>query len=331
MAEDLRQFGFIVSQTGPRPRGWVGFRNSGDYQNPYAQQASFGIQRQLAQEFFVNLSYVFARGAKLTRSRDDNLLLAPVNPAKGIRDWGITPDNPLGVRYFKDPLVFQDNVYESTANSFYHALIVEAERRFSRGAMLAFNYTFSKAIDEVVDFNSDFQPNDQTNLRAERALSAFDQRHKVVIYGVLETPAAGAGASWPRKAIENFVLSPVFRSNSGRPFNLLAGTELNGDRHPTTDRPFFAGRNTGRGPGFWTFDVRLTRRVPAGERVRLELTAEAFNLFNHLNYSSVNNTVGQIPGPFNLEGRHDRTPTQPLGFTAAFDTRRMQLGLRMVF
>jgi hypothetical protein len=58
---------------------------------------------------------------------------------------------------------------------------------------------------------------------------------------------------------------------------------------------------------------------------------EAFNLFNRLNYASVNNIVGPITGPFNLSGRDDRTPSQPLGFTSAYDPRRIQLGLRLAF
>ena len=59
--------------------------------------------------------------------------------------------------------------------------------------------------------------------------------------------------------------------------------------------------------------------------------AEGFNLLNHLNFATVNNVVGNIPGPFNLHGRDDRTPSQPLGFTSAFDSRRIQLGVRFSF
>jgi hypothetical protein len=328
-AEDLRQFGIAVSQEGPRPPLTVLFRPAADYQNPYAQQASFGIEREVTPGLSLAASYVFARGARLTRSRDDNLLPAPVNPAKGIRDWGATPENPTGARYFRDPLLFQDNVYESTANSFYHGLIVEGSKRFSRGVSFHANYTFSKAIDEVVDFNSDFQPNDQTNLRAERALSAFDQRHKVVLFAVLQTPR-GNGAGW-NALVSNWLLSPIFRANSARPFNLLAGSEINNDRHNTTDRPIFAGRNTGIGPAFWTFDTRLSRRFALGERRGLELMAEAFNLFNQLNFATVNNTVGNMPPPFRVHGRDDRSPSEPLGFTSAFESRRVQLGLRLSF
>jgi len=75
----------------------------------------------------------------------------------------------------------------------------------------------------------------------------------------------------------------------------------------------------------------LSRRVDLTESTHLELMFEAFNLFNKLSYASVNNIVGAITGPFNLSGRDDRTPSQPLGFTSAYDPRRIQLGLRLTF
>jgi len=210
-------------------------------------------------------------------------------------------------------------------------MILEIQKRFSRKFSITGNYTLSKAIDEVTDFNSDFQPNDQTNLRAERALSAFDQRHKVVLYAYLEGPRGGE--SWWQKVISNFDLTPTLRGNSARPFNLLTGTDLNGDRHATTDRPALAGRNTGIGPNFWSVDFRLTRRVSIGsERRRLELMLEAFNLLNRPNYASVNNTVGpNFAPPYRVEARKDLNPSQPLAYTSVTDPRRLQLGVRLSF
>lgn len=328
LASDLTQFGINISQTGPRPPLTVLFRAAPDYKNPYASQASFGIDRQLAQGLSVGISYVYVRGVHLTTSRDINLLPAPVNPVKGIRDWGITPDNPTGTKYFRDPLLFQENVYESGANSWYNGLIFEVNKRFSNSASFHFNYTFSKAIDETVDYNSDFQPNDQLCRRCEHALSSFDQRHKVVLYSILQTPREGSGAL--SRIFGNFVFTPIYRYNSPRPFNLLSGTELNNDRHNTTDRPYFAGRNIGVGPDFWTLDARLSRRFQTGEHGSLEFMFEAFNIFNHLNFASVNNTVGAAI-PSTLRGRDDRTPSQPLGYTAAFDPRRIQMGVRFSF
>ena len=57
------------------------------------------------------------RGDHLTTSYDANLLAAPIDPHLGIRNWGATAENPTGLRYFRDPLLFQDNVYESGAES----------------------------------------------------------------------------------------------------------------------------------------------------------------------------------------------------------------------
>ena len=125
----------------------------------------------------------------------------------------------------------------------------------------------------------------------------------------------------------------MYQYHSGQPFNLLVGgTDLNNDRHNTTDRPAYAGRNTGLGPAFWTFDSRFQRTIPLREMMKLSLMFEAFNLFNKLNYQSVNNTVGAaFAGPFNVTGRTDRRPTDPLGFASAFDPRRIQLGARLTF
>ena len=311
LASDLSQFGIVISQTGPVPPFTVLFEPSPDYVNAYSQQGSFSIERQVGADMAVSATYLVARTLKITRARDKNLLPAPVDPRLGIRVW--RPQD------FVDPLLFQFNVYESTARASYHGLVLEWKKRLSRRLSAAVNYTFSKAIDDVTDYNSDFQPNDQTALAAEKALSAFDQRHKLVVYGVCQAP-------W------GIQLAPVFRSNSSRPFNLLVGSDLNQDRHGTTDRPAFAGRNTGIGPDFWTVDLRLAKRIPlGGERRFIELTAEGFNLFNHLNYSSLNNTVGAISAPFNLKGRHDRSPSEPLGFTSAYDPRRIQLGARVTF
>ena len=306
---DLEQFGIAIAHTGPRPPLSVLFRTSDDFASSYTQQGSLGIEREITPDVLVAANYLFARGLKILRARDDNLLNAPVDPNLGIRVW-----NPL---YFKDPLLLQDNVYESTGRSFYHGLTVEVRKRFANSFSLNTNYTFSKAIDEVVDFNTDFQAMDQMDLRAERALSAFDQRHKFVLYGSVETPIVD--------------VHPIVRASSGRPFNLLAGFDLNQDRHSTTDRPAFAGRNTGRGPNFWTVDLRLTRRIQFDDRYELELMGEAFNVFNRLNYRSVNNTVGNISGPFDLKGIEGVSPSTPLGFTSALDPRRVQLGVRLTF
>jgi hypothetical protein len=78
-------------------------------------------------------------------------------------------------------------------------------------------------------------------------------------------------------------------------------------------------------------DLRVSRQFPIGESGRLELTAEAFNIFNRLNFKSVNNTVGLLAPPFDLRGMKGLAPSQPLAFTSAFDPRQVQLGVRFSF
>jgi hypothetical protein len=310
-AADLAQFGLVFSHTGPLPPFSVPIEVARDLVNSYSQQASLSIERQVGRDWAVSVEGDYVRTLKIPRLRDRNLLPAPIDPTLGIRVW----NSP---QYFVDPLLGSNGIFEPSGRAFYSGLIVEVRKRMRRSLSFNANYTFSKATDEVTDYNIDYESFDQTDQRADRSLSSFDQRHKVVAYALWRSPG-------------DFEFTPIFRANSGRPFNLLAGFDLNQDRHDTSDRPAGAGRNTGLGPGFWTFDLRLARAVAAGENFRAEFTAEAFNLFNRLNYSSINNVVGNISGPFDLRGRKDRGPSEPLGFSSAYDPRRIQLGIRLRF
>jgi len=179
---------------------------------------------------------------------------------------------------------------------------------------------------DSTDFNSDYAAFDEVNLRSERALSDFDQRHKVVFAAVLESPWQGS------RVLSGFELSPIISYNSGHPFNLLAGADINGDNHFTNDRPPGAPRNSGLGPNYATFDMRLSRIFKIGEQSRLRFTAEGFNITNRTNYASVNNIVGAAFAPsFSVHGTAGLSPSQPLGFTAALPKREIQLGLRFDF
>ena len=113
------------------------------------------------------------------------------------------------------------------------------------------------------------------------------------------------------------------------------------------DRPALAGRNTGRGEAYYNFDMRLARRFFVKESRFLELTFEAFNLFNKVNYNGINNVVGTAcvanfatnpncagntnPIPINARGINGISPTAPLGFTSAAPSRQLQFGIRYNF
>jgi hypothetical protein len=238
-----------------------------------------------------------------------------------------------------NPLVVQNNQYSSEAYALYEGGIVEVKKRFSDHFTLFGNYTFSKGFDTSTDYNSDYGPQDPTNLNLERALSEFDERHKVVIAGVLDSP-------WKQSILSGFQLAPIFSYHSGHPFNLLAGGEVNGDNHTTNERPIGAARDTGLGPHYVDLDMRLSWRHGLGEKANLLFTAEGFNLANRTNFASVNNEVsplfGLTPGftTFNVSGIRPgtalagggvATPSTPLAFTSALPKRQIQLGVRLTF
>jgi hypothetical protein len=88
---------------------------------------------------------------------------------------------------------------------------------------------------------------------------------------------------------------------------------------PDPSQPFGdAERNSVRGPNFWQVDFALQKdyRLPVGSSTRLQVRAEAFNLFNRVNFRA---PVGNLSA--NNFG----------SFTSTFDPRIIQLGLRLSF
>jgi hypothetical protein len=337
---DLTQFGINITHTGPVPPLSVLFSGQPNYQNPYSQQAEVGIEREITKGWAVSLSGIYVHTIGLPVAIDTNALPTTpiVNAPIGLTGLpGVTVPihawNSAGcaganiVKCFANPLLLQNDVYSSKGSALYEGAILEVKKRFSQHFSVLANYTLSKAFDTTTDFNSDFGPFDNTNLSAERSLSTFDQRHKVVIATVVDTGNSGG------HIFSNFQLAPIFRYNSGHPFDLLAGTDVNGDRHSTNDRPIGAARNTGLGPDYMDFDMRITRRFKMGDRADLQLLAEGFNLANRTNYASVNNIVGPrvIGSTFNVSGTNTVSPSTPLGFTSAFPMRQLQLGIRIGF
>ena len=352
---DLTQFGINITHTGPVPPLSVLFSGQPNYQNPYSQQAEVGIEREIAKGWAVALSGIYVHTIGLPVAIDTNALrtatISNITLANGavvpVRNFNTSPNNPLTpgvapcggaaiVTCFANPLQLQNDVYSSKGSAVYEGAILEVKKRFSTHFSVLANYTLSKAFDTTTDFNSDFGPADNTNLAGEHGLSNFDQRHKVVIATIVDT------GSKLGPILSGFQLSPIYRYNSGHPFNLLAGADVNGDRHSTNDRPIGAARNTGLGPDFMSFDMRLTRRFKMGERANLQLLAEGFNLANRTNFASVNNIVGPNFGlpvaaggqgftTFNVKGTSSLSPSSPLAFTSALPTRQLQLGVRIGF
>jgi hypothetical protein len=157
---------------------------------------------------------------------------------------------------------------------------------------------------------------------------------------VIESPLTSKkGASAISHICGDWTFAPIITAVSSRPFNVLTGVDINGDTHSNTDRPIVTGSNplplgrgTGEGPNFFEVSLRLARTVRFTESARLELLLEGFNIFNRVNFASVNNFVGpNYQGPFSPEGINGLPATRPLGFTSAFNARQIQFGAKFTF
>ncbi len=248
------------------------------------------------------------------------------------------------------------NAQVSDGNSIYNAFNVELKRRFANNFQFLASYTISESIDDSSDLQTLLIAQDVSNFRAERAPSLFDQRHRFVFSGVLASPSGWrkADSGWKR-FLADFTVAPIVELSSGRPFNIITNVDANNDQSTQTDRPSVnangtlcvpgdqgcitplitdgrfstgtLGRNRGITHGYASFDLRLTRGFHFTERIRLDLIAEGFNLFNRFNEGSASpnyrdvNALGQAaPG-----SRYYSTPT------AAYDPRQFQFGMKLNF
>ncbi|MGB7923872.1 MAG: carboxypeptidase regulatory-like domain-containing protein [Pyrinomonadaceae bacterium] len=276
-----------------------------EIENSYSAQASLQVERELPGNSSLSVGYIHLRGYHLILQRNVNVPRFPASA--NVPNLG-RPDPNFG----------NISRYESSGDSVYDALIVAFNKRAAKWGSLRASYTLSKSIDNAGNFFF-FTPQNNFDLRDERALSDNDQHHRFVLSGTLEAPQTDSRSTM-RRALTGFQLSYIFTYASRLPFNVLTGNDRNADTN-FNDRPPGVGRNTGRGFDFASLDLRLSRRFRFNERLGLETIVEGFNVFNRSNLQVPNNVFGIGLTPLPLFGRP----------TAADNPRQIQLGLRLSF
>ena len=233
-----------------------------------------------------------------------------------------------------DPTKGQITQFETANDSYFSALTIALNRRFTGNFGVLVSYTFAKTIDNAFDLRTDVvdKPVNPLRIGDERSLSVQDVRSRFVLSGLWRLNYT------KNPILRDFQLSSIITLNSGRPFNLLAGADLNQDGDSGDgDRPFFQGvslpRNAGITGGFANVDVRLSRTVKLGETYEFQGFIEAFNLFNRVNISEIGRIFpADSQGNFQLPARDgDRFIATPDRFRNAFAPRQFQFGFRLVF
>jgi hypothetical protein len=254
----------------------------------------------------------------------------------------------------------------SNGNSWYNALTVNLEKRFSQHFELLASYTWSHSIDDSTDLQSTLEPQDSRFPGLERSNSVNDQRHRWVTSAVFQSSPHKSGETFWNSFLSNFTLAPLVELAAGRPYNVITGTDTRLDLGASEIRPSVVaagtpgattspyipgvafgepaschlanfstftvpgitppygcigdlGRNAFRMPGFFQFDMRVSKGINFGERFRLDLIADGFNLFNHTNILAVNQLCDPSAGAVCSAG-------QP---TAAYDARQFQFALKL--
>ena len=223
-------------------------------QNPQYQQWNFSIQRSLPGSAVVQINYTGGKGTHLYfggGTENQNRLDPSYWPDGRTALNGLVSNPFYGVitdpkSKLSAPTVtlntllrpfpqYSGGVSGSTpniGNSIYHGVQVQYEKRFSQGLAVLAHYTFSKLIDDSSFSSSNVgwlggvtDVQDPFNLRLERAVSAMDVTHRLVMTASYQLPFGrgktfGSGWSKPVDALlGGWEVNTLITFSSGFPLN----------------------------------------------------------------------------------------------------------------
>ena len=278
-----------------------------DYRLGHVQAYNLDIQRSLPLNIVLNVGYNGSKGGDLDILRAPNHTVA-----------NVTTSNAQAFEY-------EDSLAESRFNAF----VVNARKRLQKGIALQATYTYGHSIDNASSINGSggsVAQNDQ-RLDLEEGNSAFDVRHRLTGNWVLELPFGPNRAFFNKggvlsKVPDGFSYSGDYTFATGNYFtpqysSSAAQIAGGGLYTPRPNRNFSvpiggsgtafdwfnkaaftapdgfgtASRNSIRGPGVVGVDTSLSRTTQLGETRSFEARVTASNVFNTVQYSSIDTTL----------------------------------------
>jgi hypothetical protein len=198
----------------------------------------------------------------------------------------------------------------------YHALQTQFRSRFTAGFQGVVSYTFSKAIDDVSDETFTGIPLSNTAVALERGVASFDVTHNLVAALSYDLPSWRLN-SFTKAIFGGWAVDSIVRLRSGLPFSVISqsfdplnigstrrvnlvpgqeiwlrdetvpgGAKLNPSAFaaPALGLQGSLGRNALRGFGLTQVDLSARRTFGLGEKFKLQLRGEAFNILNTPNF-----------------------------------------------
>lgn len=275
-----------------------------DLKQPYSKQFNAGFSHGITRNVSLDVDYIHANGEReihrwtIDTPLNQNTRLSPAGRFQPV--WG------------------RINVEGNRGHSQIDGMYVTGKVRMKQAELIT-TYALTKGQNIANDFGS--YPGDLSNLNWENDWGPMpnDVRHRFTLGGVFTLPAG-------------FQVSSSIQANSGKPFNPVQG--LSGQRNairaidPSTGQAF--GRNSFRGPGFATWDLRVAKyfNLPKGRSV--EVLFEVFNVTDRVNFST-----DTAYGFNNVWGKPPRTSPLPNFGTATQivpnSNRQAEFGVRFKF
>jgi hypothetical protein len=252
------------------------------------------VDRVIGRDITVTASYLYSKGKHLPTFLDTNLPepnstveLLVAGQSRGTFPFfrGARPDTNI------NNAIEVADIVEST----YNALVLQVNKRFSKGLLFNANYTLSKSEDTgqysttfIANFSTLVNPFD---IEGEKGPSAFDRRHRFVasfhyapdyLWGIQVGGTGTFESGLPQTS--------TISINSGAMNGTGATSTASVNGSGASNRAPFDTRNAFRQTGRKTVDLRLSKSFNVGGRRQVQVLWEAFNIFNWTNYTSFGTT-----------------------------------------
>ncbi|HEY6351823.1 MAG TPA: TonB-dependent receptor [Candidatus Angelobacter sp.] len=342
------------------PGASVGYSVAPNYRNPYSIQTSLSVSHEVVKDLSVELGYIMYHGVHLQMPVETAYNQIPVGSP--LCPTPACTDATGGPLYVSNGQI-QHTAYASNGSSIYHGFTASLTKRFSHGLQFQANYTWSKTIDDTIDFSSFqnwFRP---SRLDLFRSISVFDIPQNFVANAVYQLPFKAGQGKFLSSILSDVTLSPFLTLHSGLPFSVrtpslstlpiaLGGNGIAVDSNYAM--PFLSSRDNNRGAPFYSLDLSFQKSfyINRDRGVRVSVIAQGTNLLNHVNFNHVNDVFDQnglspnvtlpngqilnlLSGPYT--GLKGVVPTnasqlnQPLFFSSADSPRQIQFGLKIAF
>jgi len=316
---------------------------SPNFRWPYTYQLNFSVQREVKKNWTVTAAYVGSLGRRLPLAVDLNY---------PFYNSTATTSNVNNRRPIEAGTL--SNIYsvQSIMNTAYNSLQITVERRFVNHLAVKAFYVWSKALEDVELDNNTVNGGveDYRNMSLDRGRSDNDRRNVAVGSVIWNLDYFGHMKPAMRAILNGWELSAIVTLQSGLPFNITAGSDINLDGN-NNDRPILVGnpyldpnrsrtdaiaawfninafakpangqdgnlaRNLLSAPGMKDVDMGLFRNIKIAERIALQMRGEFTNIFNFVNLGTPTATLSS--GQFGQ-------------IHSAGTTRQVQLGLRLTF